>query len=182
MAATESELLAVDAFLAELKSLSGPIPRWRNSGFGNETIATWGVLDSLGIDRAELRLVIQPGRRDFPSLSLILNKNFFAGARGRAVARLDFAESDVCKRNPPGADLLDLPFEVCGNHIHSWEANREHIRRNGFGALPARSPLPSGVRRLPQALACFAQAVNISLRHEQRAVELPTASTLFEEG
>jgi len=52
----DSEVEEVDAFLAEPKTLVDEQPTWTKSARPGEMQATWGILESGSVSRAELRI------------------------------------------------------------------------------------------------------------------------------
>jgi hypothetical protein len=160
----------IDAFLADAKTLIGGEPLWRPGGFAGDLHATWGIADSVGVSRGELRFRVSPADRTEPSISVIY--------RGRPVWRVDIVPPTSWKPNPPDAVGLGLPPRVDGPHEHAWPDNREYVRINGFRRLPNRRPLPA-IRRLPQALAALAARINLTLGPDQRGFDVPPRTDLF---
>jgi hypothetical protein len=168
----DPEIAEVEAFLAEAKSLEAPEPPWIKSSRRDELQATWGIVDSAGVSRAELRFRCPSLSRNDPSVSLVY--------RRLLVCRIDVLSPEVWKPNPPAAIVLGLPPIVTGTHGHRWTDNREHIRINGFGELPFRCQLSSAIRRLPQAIATLADEINLTLGSDQWGFDVPPRSSLFE--
>jgi hypothetical protein len=168
----DPDIAEIDAFLADPKTLDGAEPLWRSASRPDELQATWGIVESSGISRAELRFRCPTLNRAEPSISLIF--------RRKAVWRVDLVASHSWKPNPIGADKLGLPPLVYGAHAHTWQDNREYIRRNGFGPIPYRRPLPISIKRLPQALAAFADEINLTLANDQRGFDVPPRKGLFD--
>lgn len=174
MAATKraDDVFAVDAFLAEPKSLKGSLPEWTASERLKELQAVWLIADAVGVERAQLRFRVDRARRHFPSVSLLF--------RDRMVWRLDLVHADECKPNPPLAARRGLPPRVCGPHCHQWDDNREYLLTNPpKWSLPIRRALPSNVRRLPQALPWLAERLNLEMTAEQRGFDVPPKTDLF---
>ena len=129
----DGDIAEIDAFLADQKTLMPEAPIWGPSVRPGELQAIWGVVESSGINRAELRFRCASLDRSEPSISLIF--------RRRLVCRLDIVPPHVWKPNPHGAANMGLPPSVNGTHLHEWEFNKRHCRRNGFGDVPFRSQL-----------------------------------------
>lgn len=168
----ESDCDEVDAFLRDAKALEGGEPIWGESPRPGELTASWGIVDGVGVSRAELRFRCPRSRRDEPSVSIVYRK--------KLVYRIDIVPDYVRKPNMLCAAKLGLPAEVCGPHWHAWEDNREYVRVNGFGPLPLRRPVDGAVRRLPHALAELAARTNLSLGQHQRGFDVPPRRTLFD--
>jgi len=169
----DSEVEEVDAFLAEPKTLVDEQPTWTKSARPGEMQATWGILESGSVSRAELRFRFSPAFRTEPSISVLLRPK-------RPIWRIDLVAPQSWKPNPLGAERYDLPPMVYGPHSHAWPDNREHVRVNGFGPLPFRRPLPAAIRRLPQALAALANDINLTLGPDQRGFDVPPKDDLFD--
>jgi hypothetical protein len=122
------DIAEVDAFMADQKSLYGPLPTWQEGTRAGELSASWPILDSIGIARAELRFRSARQRLQFPSISVIYRQNL--------VGRVDIVDPTECKINPPGGAAMGLPASVCGSHCHSWADNRDYVHSNGFGHMP----------------------------------------------
>ncbi len=165
---SDEMLREVGDFLAERKVLATPMPNWRRSARPPDWEASWPILDSLGIERAELRFRVRAGGH--PSVSLIF--------RGNAIWRMDLAPPSECKSNPPNAHQLGLLSRVCGPHEHNWSDNRAYVALNGYGRLPFRRGIVSPIRRVPQMLADFATRVGIELSWDQRQFDAPPQSEL----
>lgn len=168
------EVAAVDAFLAEAKTLYGPIPPWGNGAWGGEYVATWIVLDSLGAPAAQLRFGAKKADSSVTSANLIY--------RSRPVWRIDMDPATECHANPPDGFLYSLPPRVCGPHEHAWPINRQHVLGQDQWWLPYRRPLNANVRRLGQALLWLAGEINLTITPEQRGFDGPTRSDLFDRG
>jgi hypothetical protein len=82
----------IDAFLAEPKTLQGPLPQWSEGSRKGESSASWNLEGSIGIVRAELRFRCATQRRQFPSIA-VLYKQVLA-------FRVDIVPPDECKMNP----------------------------------------------------------------------------------
>ena len=167
----DTEAAEVDAFLAEEKRLDG-VPLWHDSSYPGEKSAVWNIHDSLDIMRATLRFRCPLLNRAWPSVSLVFRDN--------AIWRIDLVGPDVWKPNPADAAALGLPPEVRGSHSHTWPDNREHLLLQDQWGLPYRRPLPPAIRRLPQAIASLAAAVNLLLEPDQRRFDVPVQAELFE--
>ena len=135
-----ADVAAVDAFWAEpQKQLSGVPPEfgestfYREGQYGREAI--WPIADNHGIvTTGQLRFVVRPGLNLGPRISVIFNR--------QAIARLDFVPVDECESNPPWAANLGLPPTICGPHFHSWEHNRDYVRRRERWELHAATYFP----------------------------------------
>ena len=168
---SDLEISEVEAFLAEAKTLDGGEPLWVKSSRPDELQATWGISDSAGVSRGELRFRCPSLYRDDPSVSLIY--------RRRLIWRIDIVAPQAWKPNPPEAAMLELPPIVTGTHGHRWTDNREHVRINGFGELPFRCQLSPAIRKLPQAIAALADEINLTLGPDQRGFDVPPRASLF---
>lgn len=164
----------IDRFLAEEKHLDGTEPMWQEASRPGELSAVWNVRDSLGISRAHLRFRHPKAWRAGPSVSVIF--------RNQAIWRIDLVEPEACKFNPPGAERLGLPPVVYGSHCHTWPDNRAYLLSQDQWALPYRRPLDGPIRRLPQAIASLAGAINLVLEPHQRGFDVPPQADLFERG
>jgi hypothetical protein len=168
----DSDIGEIDAYLADAKTLDGGEPLWIKSARRGELQATWGILDSAGVSRGELRFRVSPTERTEPSITVI--------HRRRLIWRLDVVAANSWKPNPQDAWVYRLPAIVRGTHNHAWPDNREHVRANGFGEMPYRRPLGAATRRLPQALAALAAEINLVLGPNQRGFDVPAKSDLFD--
>jgi hypothetical protein len=162
----------IDAFLAEPKRLQGAFPGWKAGVRPDEFESIWLIEDALGIVRAQLRFRFSKLEKAFPSISLVF--------RNSPIWRIDLVPNDVCKLNPPGADRLGLPAQVCGSHCHSWPDNREYVRINGLGQLPFRRQLPVNLRRVEQVVHWLGERINLTIEPDQRGFDVPPASDLFD--
>jgi hypothetical protein len=166
-----ADVASADAFWGDTpKRLAGAPPEFGAATFyrdgAYEREAVWPIADSLGIvTTGHLRLVVRPGLRLGPSVSVIFNRQM--------VARLDFVPPDECESNPTWAAGLGLPATVCGPHFHSWEHNRGFVLRRSRWELPCREPLPVQVRRFEQAFPWLAAKMNLELTPEQRTFDVP---------
>lgn len=170
----DQEIAEIEAFLADPKKVADGVPVWIAATRKNEYQAIWGIFESSGVSRAELRFRYSSLSKSEPSVSVVF--------RRRLVARIDIVPPQSWKPNPPGAFALGLPARVEGTHTHSWADNRDFVRSNGFGQLPFRRPLPVAMKRLPQAIAALAAEINLTLEPDQRDFDVPTRSDLFENG
>jgi hypothetical protein len=168
----EADAIEIDDFLAEEKHLVGTEPLWQDSSRESELSAVWNIQDSLGITKAHLRFRCPKAWRDWPSVSVIF--------RNYPIWRLDLVAPTICKHNPLGAHSLGLSAVVCGSHCHTWYDNRSHLLTQDLWVLPYRRPLDGPVRRLPQAIASLADAINLALESHQRGFDVPPQSDLFE--
>lgn len=167
------DIAEIDAFIAEQKSLQdleGASPEWQD-GYPGELSATWNIVDSVGIVRAQLRFRCPVHKPQFPSISLIY--------KGSLITRLDLVSQDECKPNPHDAAMFGLPPRVCGPHWHPWAFNRSYVETAGFGRMPYREPLPPQVRKLPQAMLWLAKNLNLSIAPDQRDFDVPPQGELF---
>jgi hypothetical protein len=168
----DAEIAEIDALLAEPKVLIGPPPTWIPAGRPGELQASWPIADQSGVIRTDLRFRCPRYDLAAPSVSVIYRRH--------AIWRVDIVEPSVCKINPPAAHLLGLPAQVCGPHQHTWPDNREFVRQNGFASIPMRRALAAQVRRLPQAVAVLAAAINLDLGDYGRDFDAPYRSDLFQ--
>ena len=74
-----AEVEAVDAFLAEAKTLDGPVPEWGDGSWGSEYQAIWNVRDSLGATVAQLRFTAQRTDASVASISLVYRSRRYGG-------------------------------------------------------------------------------------------------------
>jgi hypothetical protein len=168
----ETDLIEVDDFLQDHKSLVGPPPEWRSSprSGSRDLEATWPIADSLGIVRAQLRFRVPRPQLSNPSASVIYRNN--------SIWRVDLTSPTTCKLNPPWSHAQGLEARVCGSHEHPWQENRSYVKHNGFGQLPARRVIPPQVRKLSHALPWLAQRINLALSPEQREFDVPPQADL----
>lgn len=170
----DAEIVEIDAFIDDVgKHLLGTLPAWRPSPRPGELSANWGIEESDGRSRAELRFRCPDVERQSEcSISVLF--------RGRLIHRVDVVPNHIRKPNPAAALKLGLPAKIDGPHAHEWRNNRDIVRRNGqFGTLPCRSQLPPQVTKLSQALAELAKQINLQLPPEAHAFEVPPKATLF---
>jgi hypothetical protein len=118
--ATAAEVAAVDAFLADQKTLAGAPPEFGPSSFyrqgAYEWAATWPIQNSRGVvETGHLRFAMR--RPGLFSIAVVL--------KAQGISRLDFEEEDECHGNPHWASAYGLPAIVCGPHFHSWDHNRD---------------------------------------------------------
>jgi hypothetical protein len=170
-ALSEGEAAEIDAFLREEKRLDGPHPIWHAASRPGEMSAVWDVQDSLDITRAALRFRCSLETLACPSVSLIFHRN--------AIWRIDLVPAHESKPNPLGASALRLPARVHGSHAHTWWHNRDYLLSQDLWDLPYRSPLDGPIRKLEQAVASLANAVNIVLKPHQRGFDVPPQADLF---
>jgi hypothetical protein len=167
-AVRQTEIEAVDRFLAVTKSLEGAPPEFGPSGFvrrkQSEWAAVWPIAEDGLITTGQLRFVLRPGGEYRLTISVIFASN--------CVCRLDMVPPAECESNPVWAARSGLPALVCGAHFHDWEINRQHVMENGW-TLPIREPLPPQVRKIDQALPWLAQRINLVLTPEQRQFDVP---------
>jgi hypothetical protein len=159
------EVADVDAFLAEHKRLSGQAPLWSPGGWRSDLQAIWIVEDMHGAAIATLRFTCRKARNTYPSINLIF--------RNRPIWRVEIEDPPVRHRNPPWAASLGLPAFVEGSHEHAWHDNRAHVEMSPDWDIPARRPLHGQIKRLPAALASFADAANIELKPDQYLFDVP---------
>lgn len=160
---------AVDEFLAKAeKVLDGYQPAWTsNRGYRSCQLA-WPILEEdTGQIRGHLRISVPEFNPDYPSMSLIF--------RGKAVCRLDLAAATICKPSPAWTWRLGLPSSVCGNHIHSWKDNRDHIQRSGLWELPARRPIEEKIDGLNQMFFWFCEHINVRVENHNTPITPPDA-------
>jgi hypothetical protein len=172
-ALSESELLAVDAFLAGPKRLEGAAPAWVKSERPNDVTANWNIIDQLGVVAGHLRFRLSKLAPDYPSVSMIFRQN--------SIWRVDLCPPELKKLNPPWATEVGLPPFFFGSHCHRWTDNRKHVGETGVWNLDARRPVEKSLRRVRQMLPWFADATGIQLESSQRDFDAPLRSELFEE-
>lgn len=163
------DIAAVDAWLAERKTLSGAFPGWGRV-YGRDHTARWGIIDSIGVQSGELAFSVDR-TLVHPTIAAIMNQ--------KLVYRIDLVPEAECKPNHFSGRALGLPGTVCGSHFHRWEHNRDYVSVHGFGELPLRDPTPRALKTLEQALAALCDALNIELTSDQRDVRLPSQADLF---
>ena len=149
----QSEIDEIGLFLRQRKVLTSTLPNWSPTTRPNVFDARWLIENENGVSVSNARF-----RHDFSghtSISLI--------HRNRSIWRLelDFAPGVRRHSNPPGADELELPADVDGNHEHRWPDNSEYVKSCGFGELPYRRPLPPQVRQFRQAMGFFFREVGV---------------------
>lgn len=172
-AARDLELEAIDAFLAEKKTLQGPPPVWTPSVRAKELQAVWLVEDRLGIVRGRLQFRCWKSNRTNPSFTLLRGSN--------PIWRVDIEDTGRREFNPPWAHQVDCPPFVDGTHGHEWPDNKEHLRgMPPDWELPCRRQMPANLHKLDSCLAWFAQRINLELSPEQRGFDVPPQSELFE--
>lgn len=171
-AVRDAEILEVNAFVAERKRLRGPPPLWFPSGWKTELQSVWIVEDLQGVARAQLRLVCQRSANPYPTINLVF--------RNHPIWRVEIEDPPKPHFNPLWAAALGLPPIVTGSHEHSWPDNRDHVATIAPDwEIPARRPLKPQVRRMPQALASFASAINLELDSVQHMFDVPSQSEMF---
>lgn len=170
----DADISDVDAFLAgekRLQQLPGlGLPNWGLSNFNEELAATWNIEDELGVVVGRLQFRCGKIAPVFPSMTVVF--------RRMPVWRLDIEADHVSHPNPPWAEKLGLPPLVAGSHEHSWEHNREYLRKAVRWELPARQPIPGNIKKLSQALPWLAERINLELDHGQRGFEVPPQAEL----
>lgn len=170
--ARDAEIAEIDAFLAETKRLRGGPPPWHPSGWNTEFQAVWNVEDVNGVVRAQLRLICLRAINTYPKINLII--------RGRSIWRVEIEDPPRPHRNPHWAAQLGLPAIVVGSHEHTWPDNRDHVAAIAPDwDLPCHRALQPNVRRLPQALASFAQAIHLEIDSGQRSFDVPPQRELL---
>ena len=164
-----AEIEAVDAWIAEDKTLFGTFPGW-GAERGSDHTARWGIVDSLGIQRGELSLTVDR-RLLKPTICVLMER--------KLIARIDIVPEGESEPNPPAARRMGLPAIIRGTHMHGWSENREWVRLHVFGELPFRRQMPPALRTVSQALAAITDDVNIFLESNQRDFQLPPQAYLF---
>jgi hypothetical protein len=166
----QSDVEAVDSFLAAGKRLGGEAPEFGPTNFSRkgayENCARWPLVDELGIAIGAEFLFVARARGEH-SVSVLW--------RQRPICRLDIVASNECKSNPYFARDFNLPARVCGSHFHAWEHSRAHILSQHGWELPCREPLPPQIRRFEQAWLWLADRLHLVLSVEERSFELPEA-------
>jgi hypothetical protein len=172
-AAREAEVLDVDALLGEPKRLAASIPAWNLTARRTSYDASWTVEDVNGVARAQLRFNCRRSANPCPTIVLVW--------RSRPIWRIELADSSSSHRNPPWARRIRLPPIVSGPHEHRWPDNREHVRRTApYWDIPGRRPLTGPASAgLPQALAAFASAINLTIDSSQSAFDVPPQGEMF---
>ena len=167
----QSEVDAVDDFLARAKSLVGPPPVWNISSRERDYEAIWNIRDDLGIESGQLRFRCPRVSNAWPSASVIHKNN--------SVYRVDLVQDAECKRNPPNAHEFGLPATIWGPHEHSWHDNRFHALMNGFEGLPFRRLIQPQIKRVEQILPWLASRIKLTVEPNQRAFDAPPQAELF---
>jgi hypothetical protein len=165
----QTEIDAVDAFLAAPKGLKGGHPQWAKNTRG-ELEAIWIITEADGRERAQLRFCCSRPYRAYPSVSLIFRSN--------PVWRCDLVPATEGKLNPPGAFDFDLPSMVYGNHSHTWPDNRSHVLNSAW-ELPFRRPMPPAIQKISQCYQALATDINLQLSPHQYGFEVPPMAELF---
>jgi hypothetical protein len=159
----DAECDQVDLFLASYKKLEGIMPEWTDH-HGRDFQVRWGIRDANDIEQSELCITSDRTAEHISFVAIHRQKMFY---------RLDLVPKGERHSNPFGAAALGLPNYVTGPHVHGWLESREHVRLNGFGALPYRRQIPGLVETITDALAWVAQDLNITATPEQRVCHLP---------
>ena len=167
-----ADVQAVEAFLAEPRTLDGPPPTWGDSAWGGEYAATWVVLDSLSAPVGLLKFVAQKTDTSVASINVIF--------QGREVWRVDLDHDHICHSNPHDGYLMHLDALVCGSHEHAWPINKEHLLVQDQWRLRYRRALPPQVRRLEQGLYWLANQINLTIHPDQRGFDGPRRADLFD--
>lgn len=171
-AARDTDLAAIDGFLAERKRLLGSAPPWEASLRPKELQAIWLVEDALGIVRGQFRFRCGRDKRVSPSVTLLW--------RGNPIWRIDIEEPLKREHNPHWAYTVGCPPFVDGSHGHEWADNREHLRAMPpEWDIPCRRPIPTNIRKLDSCLAWFAGRINLELGSDQRGFDVPPQTELF---
>lgn len=165
-----SEISAVDDFLKGQKTLAENEPTWGKLMNGR-WCAAWPIFDDLGAIKGSLNFRLDPKYPDYPTLSLIF--------QGRPVARIDLTPDHWVKPNPPWA--FGCPSTVLGNHVHTWQDNKDRIAATGHWVLQARQPVPHAVKRVPHMLRWFAEHINLSLYAAQYSFDFSAKRDMFGE-
>jgi len=165
----EIEIAEVDSFILADKTLDGLMPAWRKT-YAADWQIRWGILDELGILRAELCLSVD-AKLEKPTIVPLFKR--------RLIYRFDLVSIGECKPNPPDAWQHGLPPSVCGPHTHPWSVNREHVKNNGFRDLPYRSPVSVAAKTLEHALGTAAKDLNLSVTSDQRDVKPPSQAAFL---
>lgn len=131
--------------------------------------AVWPILDNLSNVRGALNFRVDPKYADYPSVSLIFEDH--------PVCRFDTAPDHVVKPNPPWA--FGCPPTVRGNHIHTWQDNRDHILRIDNWLFQARQQGEPAVKRVPHLLRSFANHINLSLYGAQYGFDFNPKQDMF---
>jgi hypothetical protein len=169
MAVRPEEIDQVDDILAQSKKLAGEPPEF-GSRFrgGKDPIWTvdWPISNADDVvEGGSLRINYVPASRK-PFTIVLLRREC-------CISRLDMVDDKACHSNPFFAHRFGLPPLVCGPHFHRWGPNRSHVLSTGVWDLPCREPLQPQIKRFQQALAWFADQVNLTLGPEGRHFDLP---------
>lgn len=166
----QSDLVRTDVFLAGEKTLTDQEPIWFKLQNGRWA-ASWPVQDDLGSVKGELNFRVDPKYQDYPSLSLIFE--------GHPVCRIDTAPQSMVKLNPPWA--FGCPPIVAGNHVHTWQDNREFILSVNNWVFQAKQPVEPAVKRVPHMLRWFANHINLQLNGPQYSFDFNPKQDMFGE-
>ena len=169
MGVDEDQLVRVDRFLnSSAKVLEAYQPHWLHMPGYRDYQLSWPILEEdIGLTRAHLRFRLPDQDFRFPSISLI-----FQGAR---IARVDRADPDVCKPNPPWAARLGLPPHICGTHAHVWKDNRAHVALSGEWQQPARRQVDTELADLDAMFFWFCEHISVRIQPHNRPIKLPEA-------
>jgi hypothetical protein len=164
---SEEQLAAVDRFLAnENKVLDGFQPHWTHAKGYRDFQLPWPIYEEdRGTIRAQLRFRVPDQDFSFPSISLIF--------QGQMVSRIDRADTNRCKPNPPWAARVGLPAEVCGTHMHCWDDNRGFVAASGLWELHARRPVQQEPHGLDAMFLWFCERINVRIQPDNRPIKLP---------
>lgn len=153
----------VDSYVARYKTLRGYLHSWSNL-YSRQWQARWGIIDEGGIENGELCFTITRDMRH-QTIACIFRQHL--------IYRLDIAPITECKPNHHTAWKLNLPYEVCGSHVHGWLENREYVIENGFIAMPFRRAIDGLVETLSDGLGWVANDLNIHVAPDQRDFPMP---------
>lgn len=166
MSVDESQLELVDRFLSDrMKVLDGPQPLWNLTGYGDYQM-TWPILEEqTGFIRSHMRFRLPVSDYAHPSISLVF--------RNHNVCRVDRARPSACEQNPPYAQRLGLPPQVCGPHVHCWPDNRPHVALTGKWELPTRRPVEDTMVRLEHVFLWFCDHIAVRIQRDNKSLVLP---------
>lgn len=168
------DVLAVDAFLSDAKTLVGTRPQWKRASRPQEWEAIWLIEDAAGVQAGQLRFRVHATRRDHPSLSVLF--------RGRAVWRVHLTAPGERKLNPPWAASLGLPAHIRGPHAHEWPDHRDYLLTGTpVWNLPCHRPIGRSIRRLTQVTPWLADRIRLTVLPDQREFDVPLKTDLFDQ-
>lgn len=168
----DDEVERVDQFLASsAKTLEDYQPHWVHMAGYHDYQLSWNILEEdTGRTRAHLRFRLSDTDFRFPTIGLI-----FSGVK---ICRLDKADPDKCKANPPWAAALGLPPQVCGTHTHSWADNRNFVLTRGVWEQHARRPIDAEMPDLDAMFLWFCGEIGVRIQPHNRPLRMPERNLL----